>query len=135
LAQIAYDSSSLSSSQSSEEAFPKVPMKKWLIEVNHSFEAIWILSLSTTMPCLLRETVIVALHNPTVETSIVSEFLAKTLSGNMPLVLTNKLFQSPSRPIFECCGIARAMPIKIDKTEVGLDFHIFAILDFDLLIG
>jgi hypothetical protein len=27
------------------------------------------------------------------------------------------------------------MPIEIDKIEVHLDFHVFAILDFDLLIG
>ena len=27
------------------------------------------------------------------------------------------------------------MLIEINKTEVHLDFHIFAILDFDLLIG
>ena len=64
-----------------------------------------------------------------------SEFLVETLFGNMPLVLTNKLFKSPSGLIFECCGIARVVPIKIEKTEVHLDFHFFAILDFDLLIG
>ena len=64
-----------------------------------------------------------------------SEFLAKNLLGNMPLVPTNKLFKSSSGLIFECCGIARAVPIKIDKTEVHLDFYIFAILEFDLLIG
>ena len=27
------------------------------------------------------------------------------------------------------------MPVEIDKTEVVLDFHIFTILEFDLLIG
>ena len=31
--------------------------------------------------------------------------------------------------------MARAMPIKIDKIEVSIDFHIFAILKFDLLLG
>ena len=30
---------------------------------------------------------------------------------------------------------ARVVPRKIEKTEVLLDFHIFAILNFDLLIG
>jgi hypothetical protein len=64
-----------------------------------------------------------------------SEFLVKNLLGNMPLVLTNKLFKSPSGLIFECCGIARAMPITIDENEVLLDFHISAIFEFDLLIG
>ena len=53
----------------------------------------------------------------------------------MPLVLTNKLFKSPSGLIFECCGITRAVPITIDKIEVFIDFHIFAILEFELLIG
>jgi hypothetical protein len=106
------------------------------MEVKHSFEAIQILSPSTTMPCSLRGTVIEALHKPTVETNIMSEFLVETLLlGSMPLVSINKLFKSPSGLIFECCGIARAVPINIDKTEVHLDFHIFAILDFDLLIG
>jgi hypothetical protein len=53
----------------------------------------------------------------------------------MLLVLTDKLFKSPSGFIFKCCGIARAMPIIINETEVHLDFHIYAILEFDILIG
>jgi hypothetical protein len=105
------------------------------MEVKCSSKAIQILSPSTTMSCSLRGTIIEALYNPTIEASIMLEFLTETLLGNMPLVQTNKLFKSPSRLIFECCGIARAVLIKIDKTEVHLDFHIFAILDFDLLIG
>jgi hypothetical protein len=32
-------------------------------------------------------------------------------------------------------GIARAVPIEIDKIKVQLDFHIYPILNFDLLIG
>jgi hypothetical protein len=88
-----------------------------------------------TIPCLLRGTNIDALHNPIVRTSIMSEFLAKKLLGNMQLVPTDKLFKSPLGLFFECCGIARDVPIIIDKIEVFLDFHIFAILEFDLLIG
>ena len=63
------------------------------------------------------------------------EFLVEALLGRSPLVLTNKLFRSPSGLIFECCGIVRAMPIEINKTKVRLDFHIYAILEFELLIG
>jgi hypothetical protein len=88
-----------------------------------------------TMPCSLRGTNIEALHNPIVETSIMSEFLAKNFLGNMPLVPTNKLFKSPSGFIFECCGIVRGVPIKINETDVHLDFHIYTILDFDLIMG
>ena len=81
-----------------------------------------------TMPCSLRGTIQEALHNPIVGISIMSEFLAKNLLGNMLLIPTNKLFKSPSGLIFECCGIARAVPIIMDKNEVQLYFHIFAIL-------
>ena len=64
-----------------------------------------------------------------------SEYLAKNLLGNMPLVPTNDLFKSPLGLFFECCGIARDVPVKIDKIEVFIYFHIYAILEFDLLIG
>ena len=83
----------------------------------------------------LRGTVVKALHNPTVETNIMSEFLTESLLGKILLVLTKKLFKSPLGLIFECCGIARAVPIRIDETEVHLDFHIYVVLEFDLLIG
>jgi hypothetical protein len=53
----------------------------------------------------------------------------------MLLVPTNKLFKSPLGLFFECCGITRAVPIIINETEVHLDFHIYAILEFDILIG
>ena len=105
------------------------------MEVKHSSEAIQILSPSTAMPCSLRGTNMEALHNPTVGTSIISEFLAKNLLGNMPLVSTNKLFKSLLGLFFECCGIARVVLVIIDKIEVFIDFHIYAILEFNLLIG
>ena len=55
--------------------------------------------------------------------------------GNKPLTPTDKYFKSPSRLFFECRGIARDVPITVDKIEVHLDFYIYDILDFDLLLG
>ena len=63
------------------------------------------------------------------------EFLTDTFIGGMPLDPTDRLFRSPSGLFFECRGIARAVPIKIDKIEVRLDFHVYPIIDFELLIG
>jgi hypothetical protein len=111
------------------------PSKEWLLEVKRSSEVIQILSPSMTMSCSLRGTNTEALDNPIVETSIMSEFLVKNLLGNMSLVPTNKLFKSPLGLFFECCGIARSVPIIIDEIEVHLDFHIYAILEFELFIG
>jgi hypothetical protein len=72
-----------------KEVCPRVePSKEWLMEVKHSSKAIQILSPSTAMPCSLRSTNIEALHNPTVGTSIMSEFIAKNILGNCWLSLT-----------------------------------------------
>jgi hypothetical protein len=84
-----------------EELFLKIEsLKEWLLEVKRSSEAIQILSPCTTMSCSLRGTNIEALHNPTVGTSIMSEFLVKNLLGNMSLVPTNKLFKKSFGTIF-----------------------------------
>ena len=45
------------------------------------------------MPYSLRGTVVDTLHNPTIETNIMSEFLVEALLGKMPLVSTNKVFK------------------------------------------
>ena len=55
--------------------------------------------------------------------------------GNKPLTPTDRYFKSPSGLYFECRGIARDVSIIIDKIEVCLDFHIYDIVDFGLLIG
>ena len=58
-----------------------------------------------------------------------------TLVGNKPITPTDQYFKSPSGLFFECRGIARDVPITIDKIEVHLDFYIYDILNFDLLLG
>ena len=107
----------------------------WTKEVKRSSCAIQINSPSTSLPCSVNGTAIEALHNPILEANIMAEYLADTLLGNMPLEPSDQLFKSPSGLIFECRGIARGIPIVVDKIKVHLDFHIFAILDFDLLLG
>ena len=63
-----------------KEVSPRAkPSKEWLMEVKRSSKAIQIISPSTTIPCSFRGTVIQTLHNPTIETNIMSEFLTETL--------------------------------------------------------
>ena len=62
--------------------------------------------------------------------------LAHSLLGSISLKPSGKLLEScPFEYILECRGVASAVPITIDKIEVNLDFHIFDVLDLDLLIG
>ena len=63
------------------------------------------------------------------------EFLMDTFIGSMPLDPTDILFRSPSGLFFECRGIALEVPVKIDKIEIKLDFHIYLIVDFEIFIG
>jgi hypothetical protein len=70
------------------------------MEVKCSFEAIQILSPSMAIPYSLRGANVEALHNPMVKTNIMSEFLVKTLLGNIPLVSTNKTLKKSIRTHF-----------------------------------
>jgi hypothetical protein len=63
----------------------------------------------------MRGNAVEALHDPTADACIMSEFLTNTFLGNIHLVLTENPLKGLSRLIFECRRIARAVPIKIDK--------------------
>jgi hypothetical protein len=117
------------------EIFRHTPTVDWSKEARHTFEAIWISPTSTTIPCFMKGNAVEALHDPAAEVCIIPKCLLDTLVGNKPLTPTDKYFRSPSELFFECRGIAKYVPITIDKIEVHLDFHIYDILDFDLLLG
>ena len=107
----------------------------WSKEAKHASEAIQISPTSATIPCFMKGNDVEALHDPAVEVCILPEYLLDTLVGNKPLTPTDRYIKSPSGLYFECRGIARDVPITIDKIEVHLYFYIYDILDFDLLLG
>jgi len=76
--------------------------EEWLEGMKRSSEAFRIGSPSTTISCSIRGTSVEALHDPTAEACIMSEFLAETFVGSMPLDPTDRLFRSPSGLFFEC---------------------------------
>ena len=99
-------------------------------------EAFWIDSPSITIPCSIRGITVEAQLIPNMEGNIMPWHLAHTLLCSVFIKPSGKLFEScPFGHILECRGIVIAVLITIDKIEVNLDFHIFDILDFDLLIG
>ena len=107
----------------------------WSKEAKHASEVIRISPTSATITCSMKGKIVEALHDPTAEVCILPKCLLDTLVGDKPLTPTDKYFKSPSALFFECRGIARDVLITIDKIEVHLDFHIYDILDFDLLLG
>ena len=83
----------------------------------------------------MKGNAIEALHDPSAEVCIIPECLLDTFVANKPLTPTDKYFKSPSGLFIECQGIARDVPIIIDKIEVHLGFHVYDIIDFDLFLG
>ena len=62
--------------------------------------------------------------------------LAYTLLADVTLRPFDRLLKCcPFGHIIECRGVTSAVLLTLDKIEVHLDFHIFDVLDFDLLIG
>ena len=62
--------------------------------------------------------------------------LAETLLGKVPLAPSDMLLETcPFGHVLECRGIASAVPLIIDSIKASLDFHVFDVLDLDLLLG
>ena len=64
-----------------------------------------------------------------------SASFAHTYLGDEPLAPTNKLFRNGPRSRLEGLGILYNIFLYHGQTEVSLDFRVFDIKDFDVLIG
>jgi hypothetical protein len=67
--------------------------------------------------------------------NIISLIFAYDLLKDMPLAPTTMLLKSLSRHIIPSLGILCALPILVNGTKVHLNFYIFDVMEFDLLIG
>jgi hypothetical protein len=64
-----------------------------------------------------------------------SVLFAQNFLKDMPLAPITKLLKSLSRCIVPSLGILCALPIFINGTQVLLNFYIFDVVEFDVLIG
>ena len=76
-----------------------------------------------------------ALYNPTVGANIMSMSFARTYLGNEPIAPTNKTFRVAPRIRLEGLGIVHDISLYQNNMKIILDFHVFDIQDFDILIG
>ena len=60
---------------------------------------------------------------------------ASTYFGNEPLALTNKSFRNNPWSVLKGHGIQHNTMIHHDDVVMAVDFHVFDIQDFDILIG
>jgi len=76
-----------------------------------------------------------ALYNPVVGVNIMTLSFAHEFLKHMSLSPTTKLTKRPSGQIIQSSGILYVLPIQVRDTKVRLSFHIFDIIEFDMLIG
>jgi hypothetical protein len=108
---------------------------EWLKESELSPEIIRLDSPSVTIECQLDKAPFDSFYNPIVGVNIMSATFAQDLLKDMPLALTTKLLKSLSGHIVLSLGILCALPIFVNETQVLLNFYIFDVMKFDLLIG
>ena len=99
-----------------------------------SSEVLRISSPPSTLPCTIKGTQIDTLYSPSVRANIISSECAFRHLRDEPLVQTNKTFQTSFGGILEAYGTLQNVSIRHEDIEVILDFHIFDVQDFDLLV-
>ena len=75
------------------------------------------------------------LYNPTIEANLMSTSVAQTYLGAKPLASTNKSRRVVPRSSLGGRGILHNIIVHHDNVEMALDFHVFDIQDFDIMIG
>ena len=70
-----------------------------------------------------------------VRANIMSASFALSHLSDKPLLPTSRSLWSGPRSTMEGIGILHDILVWYDKTELALDFHIFKVQDFDILIG
>jgi hypothetical protein len=134
-------SSSVEPLDPSEEAFLKKTTKElvsimsneWLEESELSPEVICLDSPSIIINCQINKSPFDALYNLIVD--IMSLDFAHDLLKDMPLAPITMLLKSLLGHIAPSLRFLCTLPILINGTKVQLNFYIFDVLEFDLLIG
>jgi hypothetical protein len=108
---------------------------EWLEESELSPEIIRLDSPSIVIWCQLDKAPFDTFYNPIVGVNIMSVLFAHDFLKDMPLAPTTKLLKSLSGRIVPSLGILCALPIFINGTRVLLNFYIFNVVEFDVLIG
>jgi hypothetical protein len=75
------------------------------------------------------------LYSPTVGANLIYVSFTSPFFGNEPLAPTNKSLRNNPRSVLKGHGILHNTIIHHDDAVIALDFHVFNIQDFDILIG
>jgi len=106
-----------------------------LIESEQSPKVIRFNSPSITIKLQIDSYPFEVLYNPVLGVNIMLYTFTKKILRDIPLIPTNKLLKNCSRHIIPSLGILSALPIVINDFRILLNFYIFDVWDFDVMIG
>jgi hypothetical protein len=104
---------------------------EWVEEAERSSKEIH----SSTIQCKVGRSWEKVLYNPTVGANLMFTSYALAYLGNEPFAPTNKTLRLAPRSSLEGAGVLHGINLHHDNTILSLDFHVFDIQDFDMLIG
>ena len=107
---------------------------EWIHEGEMSFESIRIQTPLYTIPCFIQGTAVSVPYSPTVGANIMSVSFALSHLSDRPLLPTSRSLWIGPRSTIEGIRILHDIPVWYDNDEITLDFHIFEVQDFDVLI-
>nr|AAQ56465.1 hypothetical protein OSJNBa0074N12.21 [Oryza sativa Japonica Group] len=107
---------------------------EWLREAELSSEVIRINTAPRIIPCYMEGNDVGILYSPIVGANLVSESFAFAYLSDKAVTPTNKFFKHPNGNIIGGFGIVQDVPVCFEDREAILDFHIFEIQGFDILI-
>ena len=108
---------------------------KWTTEGELSSEEIQIRAPSSSIRCKVNKDWMDVLYNPTVGANIMSKSFATSCLGDNPCSPTAKTLRVAPRTVLKGLGILHHITLHAEDVDLVLDFHIFDIQDFDILIG
>jgi hypothetical protein len=108
---------------------------EWLEESEFSPKIIHLDSPSIVIQCQLNKAPFDTFYNPIVGVNIMFALFAQDFLKDIPLAPTTKLLKSLLGLIVPSLGILCALPIFVNSTQVLLNFYIFYVVKFDMLIG
>ena len=74
-------------------------------------------------------------YNPIVGANLMSTSFARTHLGDEHFAPTNKSLMIAPHSNFKGCGLLHNVIVYHGEVEMALDFHVFDIQDFDIMIG
>ena len=107
---------------------------EWVQEGEASSEIIQFHAPSLTIPCSIEGTVVTALYNPMVGVNIISAMFASDRLGKRQVTPTTKSLRTGPCSTLRGIGIVHEVPVWHKETEIALDFHVFEVQDFNILI-